>query len=185
MTVPSSSNILTLRIPTVVDEVTVRLIAAVVLVVGVVALATGQWWLYAFLAIDFLIRAITGPRHSPIARLVAKGIRPRFRVPARPTAFAPKRFAAAIGAAMTGALTVLWLVDLALPGGSGAGAGVGVAMVVIAAVMILFPALEALLGLCVGCKMFYLLGRLGLVDEELCIDCVRPASRGERVRVHA
>lgn len=180
MNVPSS-NILTPRIPTVVDEVNVRLIAAVVLVVGAVALATGQRWLYAVLAIDFLVRAIVGPRHSPIARLVAEWIRPRVRVAARPTAFAPKRFAAAIGAAMTGALTVLWLVGLALPAGSGA--GVGVAMVVISGVMILFPALEALLGLCVGCKMFYLLGRLGLVDEELCIDCVRPAGRGERVRV--
>ena len=33
------------RFPAVVDDVTVRLIAAVVLVVGSVALVTQQWWL--------------------------------------------------------------------------------------------------------------------------------------------
>ena len=173
------TTLLAPRLPSVVDEVTVRLIAGAVLAVGVIALATQQWWLYALLGADFVLRATLGPRHSPLARLVGRWVRPRLRVAARPTAFAPKRFAAAIGAVMTGAITVLWLVGLA----TGA-TGPGAAMVVVAVVMAVFPALEALFGLCVGCKLFGLLGRIGLVDEALCIDCVRPP-RPERVRVRA
>lgn len=174
------STVLTPRTPAVVDEVTVRLIAGVVLAVGVVALVGQQWWLYAPLAADFLVRAVAGPRRSPLARAVQRWVRPRVRVAPRPTAFTPKRFAAAIGAVMTGVLTVLWLVDLAVPT-----SGVHVAMLVIAVVMVVFPALEALLGLCVGCRVFALLGRLGLVGEDVCVDCVRPAARGQRVRVGA
>lgn len=179
------STVLTPRIPTLVDEINVRLIAGAVLVVGIIALATQQWWLYALLAVDFVIRAVAGPRHSPLARAVSRWIRPHVRLASRPTAFVPKRFAAAIGAVMTAALTVLWLVGLGLgagPVGVTSG-GLGVALAVLAGVMVLFPALEALLGLCVGCKLFALLARVGLVSEDVCIDCVRPAARVGRVRV--
>lgn len=154
------------RFPAVVDEVTVRLIAGVVLAVGVVALATQQWWLLAVLAIDFTLRAVVGPQVSPVARLVQAWIRPRLATPNRPTAGAPKRFAASIGAAMTGAATVLWLVSLA----TGSSAAL-TAVVVIAVVMVAFPALESVFGLCVGCKLFGGLMRLGLVPEEICLDC--------------
>ena len=56
------------RFPDIVDDVTVRLIAAVVLVIGVVALATSAWWLYALLAVDFTLRAALGPSASPRRR---------------------------------------------------------------------------------------------------------------------
>jgi hypothetical protein len=154
------------RFPAVVDEVTVRLIAAVVLVLGVVALATQQWWIYAVLAADFTLRAAIGPQASPIARAVQQWLRPRVDLPKRPTAGAPKRFAATIGAVMTIAATALWLVSLA----TGSGAAL-TAVVVIGAIMVAFPALEAVFGLCVGCKLFSGLMRLGLVPEEICLDC--------------
>jgi hypothetical protein len=154
------------RFPAVVDEVTVRLIAAVVLVLGVVALATQQWWIYAALAADFTLRAAIGPQVSPIARAVQQWLRPRVDLPKRPTAGAPKRFAATIGAVMTIAAAALWLVSLT----TGSGTAL-TAVVVIGVVMVLFPALEAVLGLCVGCKLFAGLMRLGLVPEEICLDC--------------
>ncbi len=37
--------------------------------------------------------------------------------------------------------------------------------------MVLFPLLEAAFGLCVGCRLFAVLMRLGLVPEEVCLDC--------------
>ena len=58
------------RFPNIVDDVTVRLIAGVVLVLGVLALAAHQWWLYAVLAADFVLRAGWGPSASPVARFV-------------------------------------------------------------------------------------------------------------------
>lgn len=154
------------RFPTVVDDVTVRLIAAVVLVIGAVALGTQQWWLYAVLAVDFTLRAALGPKASPIAQLVTRWIRPSVPAAKRPTAGPPKRFAATIGAVMTVAATALWLVNVS----TGSSAAI-TAVVVIGAIMVLFPFLEAVFGLCVGCRLFAVLMRLGLVPEEVCLDC--------------
>lgn len=164
------------RFPAIVDEVTVRLIAAAVLVLGVLALLTQQWWIYAVLALDFTLRAAIGPQVSPIARAVQAWVRPRVTVPRRPTAGTPKRFAATIGAAMTLAATTFWVVNLA----TGSGAAL-TAVVAIGLVMAVFPALEAGLGLCVGCKLFGGLMRLGLVPEDICLDCA-DITRRQRVQ---
>ncbi|MDC5696621.1 DUF4395 domain-containing protein [Intrasporangium calvum] len=154
------------RFPSVVDEVTVRLIAGVVLVLTTVTLATQQWWLLSVLAIDFTLRAVIGPQVSPIARLVQGWVRPRVSAPKRPTAGAPKRFAASIGAVLTVAATALWLFHASTGSGSAL-----VAVVAITVVMVVFPALESVLGLCVGCVLFGQLMRLGLVPEDVCLDC--------------
>jgi Domain of unknown function (DUF4395) len=154
------------RFPSLVDDVTVRLIAGVVLLVGIAALAAHQWWLYAVLAADFALRSVYGPSASPVALLVARFVRPRVPAAPRPTAGPPKRFAAAIGAVMTAAATALWLVNAA----TGAAAA-ATAVVAIGVVMVVFPALEALLGVCVGCIAFGWLMRLGLIPEHVCVEC--------------
>jgi hypothetical protein len=148
------------RFPRVVDDVTVRLIAAVVLVLAVAALGLHQWWIYAVLAIDFTLRTAFGPRTSPVALGVQRFVRPRVSALKRPTAGPPKRFAAGIGATLTALAAVLWALGVAGP-----------VVVTIGVVMIVFPALEAGLGLCVGCKAFGVLMRLGIVPEEICLEC--------------
>jgi hypothetical protein len=147
------------RFPSIVDDVTVRLVAGVVLVLAVAALATGQWWLYAVLATDFVLRAGWGPSASPVAIIVNRWIRPRVAAGPRYTAGPPKRFAAAIGAVLTAAATVLWLAGSTLP------------VVVIGVVMVIFPALESLAGVCVGCIVFGWLMRLGVIPESVCLEC--------------
>lgn len=154
------------RFPSLVDDITVRLIAAVVLVVGAVALGTQQWWLYAVLAADFTLRAALGPDASPVAQLVRRLVRPRIAAAPRPTAGPPKRFAASIGAVMTGAATLLWVLGVAT--GSPAASA---AVVAIGVVMVVFPALEAVFGICVGCILFSGLMRVGLVPEDICVEC--------------
>ena len=148
------------RFPPVVDDVTVRLIAAVVLVLALAALSLHQWWIYAVLALDFTLRTAFGPKASPLAQGVQRFVRPRVKAPAVPTAGPPKRFAAGIGAALTTVAALLWILDVAAP-----------LVVAIGAVMIVFPALESILGLCVGCRLFGVLMRLGLVPEEICLEC--------------
>jgi Fe2+ transport system protein B len=148
------------RFPRVVDDVTVRLIATVVLVLAVAALALHQWWIYAVLAVDFILRTTFGPKTSPVALGVQRFVRPRVSALKRPTAGPPKRFAAGIGATLTAVAAVLWVLGVAGPVG-----------VTIGVVMIVFPALEAVLGLCVGCKAFGALMRLGIVPEEICLEC--------------
>ncbi|HEY7721350.1 MAG TPA: DUF4395 domain-containing protein [Pedococcus sp.] len=165
------------RFPSLVDDITVRLIAAVVLVVGAVALATQQWWLYALLAADFTLRAALGPDASPVARFVRSALRPRIAAPPRPTAGPPKRFAAAIGAVMTGAATLLWVLSAAT--GSQAASA---AVVVIGVVMVVFPALEAVLGVCVGCILFSGLMKIGLVPDDVCLECADLSQRARAAR---
>lgn len=76
-------SVMTPRIPSIVDDVTVRMIAAIILVLSTLALITSAWWLYALLAVDFTLRAVLGPRPSPLARLVG-AVRPRIGVAPRP-----------------------------------------------------------------------------------------------------
>jgi Domain of unknown function (DUF4395) len=157
------------RFPSLVDDVTVRVTAGLVLVLGVLALLTGAWWVYAVLAADFVLRAGWGPSVSPLGRL-AKAVRPRVTAAPRWTAGPPKRFAAAIGAVLTVAATVLWL------------AGGSASVVAIGLVMVVFPALEAALGICVGCIVFGWLMRAGLVPESVCVECadITARTRGAR-----
>jgi hypothetical protein len=77
---------------------------------------------------------------------------------------------------MTVAATALWVVAL-VTGSSGAIAGV----VVIGAVMVLFPALESIFGICVGCILFSGLMRLGVIPEEVCLECADITKRRERL----
>jgi hypothetical protein len=147
------------RFPSVVDDVTVRLIAGVVLVLAGVALAAQAWWLYAVLGADFALRAAFGPSWSPVAQVVQRWVRPRLSLAPRLTAGPPKRFAAAIGAVLTLGGTILWL------------SGATVPVVVIGLVMVVFPALESLAGLCVGCIVFGWLMRLGVIPDSVCVEC--------------
>jgi len=159
------------RFPSIVDDVSVRLIAAVVLLLGTVALAAHQWWLYAVLALDFILRAGWGPSASPFARAVQR-VRPRLGAAPRYTPGPPKRFAAAIGAVLTTAAAGLWLAGATLP------------VVAIGVVMVVFPALEALAGICVGCLAFGWLIRLGVIPESVCVECAditRRAAARQRV----
>lgn len=168
------------RFPSIVDDVTVRLIAGGVLVVSTLALATGWWWLYAVLAAEFVLRTGWGPSASPLALGVQRFVRPRLATPPRYTAGPPKRFAASIGAVMTAAAAVLGLVG-ALTGSTAA----GVAVLVIGVVMVVFPALEAFFGFCVGCVLFGLLMRAGLVPEDICLDCADLTRRSSRSKAAA
>ena len=147
------------RFPRTVDDVMVRVVAAEVLLLAALALALQQPWLYAVLALDFVLRSVVGPPVSPLARLAAV-VRPRLAAAPRLTAGPPKRFAAAIGAVLTVAATVSWY----LAGWPALTWGIGVVMVV-------FPALEAALGLCVGCLVFSGLMRVGLIPRAVCAEC--------------
>lgn len=158
------------RFPRVVDDVTVRLIAAVVLVLAIAALALHQWWIYAVLAVDFTLRVAFGAKASPVAQGVQRLVRPRVAAAKRPTAGPPKRFAAGIGAALTAAAAVLWALGTAAP-----------VVVTIGVVMIVFPALESILGICVGCKVFSVLMKLGVVPEEICVECADISLRQRQV----
>ncbi|MEI2765900.1 MAG: DUF4395 domain-containing protein [Dermatophilaceae bacterium] len=160
------------RYPDVVDEVTVRLVAAAVLVVGALGLITGQWWWYAALALDFVARVSGGPALSPIARSVLRWVRPLVSAAPRPTAGPPKRFAAAIGAV----LTTVGAVAAAAAWVTGSAASATTAFAV-GSLMVVFPALEAVAGICVGCLVFARLMRAGVIPHDVCVACADITAR--------
>ncbi len=165
--IPTATTPLAITRPAV-DDVSVRLVAALVLTLVALAAVTGQWWLFGLLAADFAVRAAGLRRYSPLGVLVQHVARPRVRVAPRLTSAAPKRFAAGIGTVLTGAAFGLWLLGVAT--GSPATSASPVVWGITAA-MIAFPLLEAGLGLCVGCRVYALLIRVGLIPADTCIDC--------------
>lgn len=141
-----------------VDNTTVRITAGFVLAITTTALATGWWSLTLVLAVDFAVRVLTGPRFSPLARtagLIAK----RAKLTRHPTPAPPKRFAATIGLVVTALATIAGLT------------GVTWLFVTLTAMLVVFAALESLVGFCAGCALFSGLMRVGLIPESVCREC--------------
>jgi transposase InsO family protein len=157
-----------LGFPRVINEKAARTVAAVVALVCVIALATGAHWLLVPLAYGFWARVLAGPRLSPLAQLATKVVAPRLGPP-REVAGPPKRFAQGMGAA----ITTLGVVALAL--------GWGTVTAVLLAALVVAATLEAALGLCIGCRIFGLLIRSGVVPETVCLECADISARLQRV----
>jgi hypothetical protein len=148
--------------PNPVNETSARFVAGAVAVLSVLTVAFQQGWLLPVLAYGFLARALTGPTLSPLGLLATRVVTPRLAVTHRYSPGPAKRFAQAIGAAFTVAATLLWFV-----------AAAHTAALVLIGVLAAFASLEAAVGVCVGCRAFYLGMRLGIVPPSVCEDCAR------------
>jgi len=144
--------------PNPVNEKAARVVAGVVMVVALVTLLTSAYWLLIPLTYGFWARVLTGPTLSPVGQFATRVAAPLLGEP-RYVPGPPKRFAQAMGAAITTTATILWLA------GATAGTDVLLGMMVVAA------GLESILALCVGCQVFALLMRIGLVPESICLEC--------------
>jgi hypothetical protein len=147
-----------LSFPNPVNEKAARVVAGVVLATVVVVLLTTWYWLLIPLSYGFWARVLTGPRLSPLGWVAQNVVAPRLGKK-RPVAGPPKRFAQGIGAVMSTAALILAFV---------------VSNQAADAVLIAFlPAagLESIFGYCLGCKLFGLLMRFGLVPESVCAEC--------------
>jgi hypothetical protein len=151
--------------PNPLNEKAARVVAGVAAVAGVVVLATGWHWLLVPLAYGFWARVLTGPTLSPLARLASGVIAPRLGPPTY-VAGPPKRFAQGMGAAFTTSAAVLAL-----------GFGLTTAADVLTGLLVVAATLESVFALCLGCRVFALLMRVGLVPEETCERCANIWSR--------
>jgi hypothetical protein len=158
MSLPSLRELFSFPNP--VNEVSARLVAAGVVVMTVVAIAADQPWLLAVIAYGFVARVLTGPSLSPLGQLVTRAITPRLPVPARPVPGPPKRFAQAVGVAFSVSAAVLAL-----------GFGLRGAAYAVMGGLLVAASLEAFLGYCLGCKIFALLMRAGVIPESVCEEC--------------
>jgi hypothetical protein len=127
----------------VVNENKVRLVALLVLFITVVFLLTSFWYLIAFLAIDFFLRAFKWGNYS-ILGIIADQIVNLFKIKNKPVDRGPKRFAAGIGFVITCGILLLLLFDFKIIAG------------LLAIILIFFAFLESVLGFCAGCYVYSL-----------------------------
>ncbi len=147
-----------LSFPNPVNEKAARVVAGVVLATVCVVLLSTWYWLLIPLAYGFWARVLTGPKLSPLGWVAQNVVAPRLGEK-RPVAGPPKRFAQGLGAVMSTAALIL---------------AFAVSHQAADAVLIAFlPAagLESIFGYCLGCKLFGLLMRFGVVPESACAEC--------------
>jgi Domain of unknown function (DUF4395) len=145
--------------PNPVNEKAARTVAGVVLVIAVVTLATGFYWLLIPLAYGFWARVLTGPTLSPLGWVAQNVVAPRLG-DRKPVPGPPKRFAQGMGAVMSTAALVLGLIL-----GAAAAADALLVLLVMAA------GLESIFAYCLGCKIFALLMEAGVIPDEVCAEC--------------
>jgi Domain of unknown function (DUF4395) len=146
--------------PDPVNEVSSRLVAAGVAVMALVAIVFDQPWLTAVIAFGFVARTLTGPTLSPLGQVVTRVVTPRLPVAAKPVPGPPKRFAQGIGAVLSLTAAVLAL-----------GFGLHTAAYVVLGALVVAATLEAVFAFCVGCQIFALLMRTGIIPDEVCERC--------------
>jgi hypothetical protein len=143
-----------------VNEVSARLVAGGVVLMSLATIAFDLPWMTAVIAYGFIARALTGPTMSPLGQLVTRVITPRLPVASRPVPGPPKRFAQGIGIAFSLTAAVLAL-----------GFGDTQAAYIVLALLVVAATLESVFALCLGCKAFAVLMRLGVIPEEVCERC--------------
>jgi hypothetical protein len=146
--------------PNPVNEVSARLVAAGVVLMSLTALVFQLEWLVVVIALGFIARVSTGPTLSVLGQLVTRVITPRLPIPAKPVPGPPKRFAQGIGVVFAVTSAVLLLVfDADLAG-----------WIVLGALTVA-ATLESVFAFCLGCQIFAVLIRIGLVPASVCEAC--------------
>lgn len=146
--------------PNPVNEIASRVVAAGVVAVALVAIVGQQPWLSAVLAYGFLARVATGPTMSPLGQIATRLVAPRIAASPRLVPGPPKRFAQGVGSALTVLATLfffIWRLDAAT--------------YTILGLLVVAASLESALGYCLGCRIFSVLMRVGVIPPEVCLAC--------------
>ncbi len=147
------------RFPDPVNEVAARCVAGGVVIMSAVAIGTDWLWLVALLAFGFVARVLTGPTLSPLGQLATRVVVPRLPVSAKPVPGPPKRFAQGMGVAFS--VTALILT---------ASSHTTSARIVLG-LLLVAATLESVFAYCLGCKVFAILMRFGVIPETVCERC--------------
>jgi len=146
--------------PNPVNEVSARLVAGGVVLIALAAIIFAQPWIFIVLAYGFVARVLTGPALSPLGQFVTRVLTPALPFDEKLVPGPPKRFAQGIGAVFSVTAAVLAVGFDRIGSAS-----------ILLAVLAAFAILESVFGICVGCKVFALLMRAGLIPDEVCENC--------------
>ncbi|MSX01956.1 MAG: DUF4395 family protein [Actinobacteria bacterium] len=146
--------------PNPVNEVSARLVAGGVVLMALSTIVFDVPWLSLVIAYGFIARAAAGPRFSPLGLFVTKVLTPALPFKEKLVPGPPKRFAQAVGVVFSVSAAILAV-----------GLGLTSAGYVVLGVLAVFATLESVFGVCVGCIVFGLLMRFGVIPEEVCERC--------------
>lgn len=155
-----------LSFPNPVNETASRTVAAGVAAVVLLALVLQLPWVSAVLAYGFLARVATGPTLSPLGQFATRWAAPRLTATPKLVPGPPKRFAQAIGAALTLAATGFWF-----------GGHMALVTYVLLGAVLVAASLEASLAFCLGCAIFARLMAMGVIPQSVCRECADISSR--------
>lgn len=137
---PEVCPISTIRI----DEKAARMNAFITLLLVIVFIYTSHKWVIFLLVIDFLIRGFIEPKYSIMSK-ISKFILGLLGIKPQTVDAVPKIFAAKIGFICCLVMAALYLLGFML------------AAHIIGWMLIVFAFFEAVMGYCVGCKLYALL----------------------------
>jgi hypothetical protein len=146
--------------PNPVNDYAARTVATGVVLMCVATVVFRQPWILVPLAYGFWARVLSGPRFSPLGLFATKVVAPRLPWEPKLVPGPPKRFAQGVGVVFSTTALVLAL-----------GFGLDTAAYVVVCLLTCAAFLEAAFGLCLGCKAFALLMRLGMIPESVCLEC--------------
>ena len=153
--------------PNPVNDVAARTVATGAVLMALAVAVLGWGWVLVPLTYGFVARVLAGPRISPLGLLATKVVAPRLPRYEKLLPGPPKRFAQGIGVAFTVTASVLWL------------AGAPTAARIVVGMLAGAAFLEAAFGFCLGCKIFGLLMKAGVIPEDVCEDCADISRRLE------
>ena len=134
------------------------MVAGVVALTSLIILATGAYWLLIPLAYGFWARVLTGPTLSPLGQFATRVAAPQLGGP-KYVAGPPKRFAQGMGAAFATSAAIL------------AFAGATTAAEVLLGLLVIAAGLESIFAFCLGCQVFGVLMRIGVIPDSVCLEC--------------
>lgn len=128
--------------PAHVESAVVRSNALLTIIVASIGSATATWWVMAALALDFAVRGFLNPRWSVISLVSGRVVTRVLPFTRKQIFFPPKQFAARVGLLVSAASAFLFA------------AGLPAAGLIVAAMLVVFAALECFLNICMGCIIY-------------------------------
>jgi hypothetical protein len=154
--------------PNPVNDAAARSVALGVVALSVVTFVSGAAWLLIVLTYGFVARVAAGPKISPLGWFAVHVSAPRLTRWEKSVPGPPKRFAQAMGLALSLAALLTWI-------SAGWLDARWILLPLIAA-----ASLEGFLGFCLGCTVFGWLIHAGLIPESICEECGNLAARYKR-----
>jgi hypothetical protein len=152
--------------PNPVNETAARVVAGGVVTMAAATIVLDKPVVLIPLTYGFAARVLTGPKLSPLGQLATRVVAPRIKRAPTFSPGPPKRLAQGMGLTMSGAALVL-----------NYGFGRKKAAYLVLGGLLGAASLESFFGICLACKMFPALVKLGLVPESVCEECARVEPR--------